>query len=90
MSKQRRGRKIFLDYIRNNRGATSVAAYSTRARPGAPVSAPVAWEELTPALRPAGLTVATLLPRLAQPDPWAEFGQVRQGITEKMRRAVGA
>ena len=46
MTKALRGGHIFIDYFRNSREATSIAAYSTRARPGAPVSAPVTWEEI--------------------------------------------
>ncbi len=51
MSKEKRKGKIFIDYLRNGRGATSIAAYSTRGRLGAPVSTPVSWDELTADLK---------------------------------------
>jgi len=60
MSKAARTGKIFIDYLRNGRGSSAVAPYSTRAKPGATVSAPIAWEELTSSLhsdhdrKPAG------------------------------------
>ena len=61
---QRRGR-IYLDYLRNVRGATAVAAYSLRARPGVPASTPLGWEELAQVDDPADLNYATVPERLA-------------------------
>jgi bifunctional non-homologous end joining protein LigD len=91
MPKAQRAGRIYIDYLRNQRGATSIAAYSTRSRPGAPVSAPLAWDELDSEVRGNTFTVESLpqrLDRLAA-DPWAEFAAVRQWITADMRRAVG-
>src|SRR5260370_6052919 len=65
MSKQLRRGKIYVDYLRNSRGATAVAAYSTRARPGAPVSTPLEWPELSDAIKPDHFNVDNLRQRLA-------------------------
>ncbi|MFO1061999.1 MAG: DNA ligase D [Dongiaceae bacterium] len=92
MSKARRRGRIFVDYLRNGRGATAIAPYSTRARPGATVATPLDWSELTDDLAPAAFTVATVPERLAATgfrDPWAEIGRVRQSLTVKARRALG-
>ena len=71
LAKVRREKKIFLDYLRNGRGATAVAPYSTRARAGAPVAVPIDWEELTTSLRPDAFNVRNLAERLRRVgDPW--------------------
>ena len=89
MAKKARGGKIYVDYLRNGRGATAVAAYSTRARPGAPVSTPVRWEELGPELTANRFTVANIGRRLAalKRDPWEGFFSSPQPIAEAIRAA---
>jgi bifunctional non-homologous end joining protein LigD len=73
-SKTARRRRIFVDYLRNGRGATAVVAYSARARAGAPVATPLAWNELGPEMRPDRFTVLNLLHRLAHiDDPWKDM-----------------
>lgn len=74
-TKAKRGGRIFVDYLRNGRGSTAVAPYSTRARPGAAVSMPVEWDELDQLAGAAAFTVANAPTRLAHldRDPWAEF-----------------
>lgn len=75
ITKSKRGGKILIDYLRNGRGSTAVAAYSSRARAGAPVSMPIAWEELKSITSGAYFTVATAPTRLAAraADPWRDF-----------------
>jgi bifunctional non-homologous end joining protein LigD len=84
MTKSIRGGKIFLDYLRNGRGATSVCAYSTRARAGAPLSVPVAWDELGPKLTPNKFTLLNIGRRLGglKRDPWADLGKVKQRLPQ--------
>jgi bifunctional non-homologous end joining protein LigD len=89
--KRTRKGKIFLDYLRNGRGATAVAPYSTRAREGATVSTPIDWSELTDDFDPKSLTVLTVPQRLASLGnqvPWHDYNQVKQGITAAMRKQV--
>jgi bifunctional non-homologous end joining protein LigD len=75
ITKSKRRGKILVDYLRNQRGATAVAAYSTRARPGAAVSMPLSWDELAPGIGPAYFTVENTPTRLQSlsADPWADF-----------------
>ncbi len=70
--KANRTNKIFIDWIRNGRGATSIAPYSIRAREGAGISMPLTWDELD-STTPNGITMAEALLRLSRPDPWAGF-----------------
>ncbi|HEY0651030.1 MAG TPA: hypothetical protein VGD44_24285, partial [Phenylobacterium sp.] len=83
--------KIFIDYIRNARGASAVASYSLRARPNFPVATPIAWEELR---KLSGgdafnrLTVVRRLETLAA-DPWDGLVSSSSELTAKMRRDVG-
>lgn len=88
MSKAKRKGKIFVDYLRNERGSTAIAPYSTRARKGAPVATPVSWEELA-SLDAANLFhIADMAGRLAEADPWAGSEGWRQSITKAMLKAV--
>jgi len=88
MSKARRTGRIFIDYLRNQRGSTSVAAYSTRAKAEAPVSTPLSWDELRPNVESTRYTVANLPLRLAslKADPWAKYAETRQRLPRRRRR----
>jgi bifunctional non-homologous end joining protein LigD len=86
-----RARKILIDYLRNNRTNTSIAAYSTRAKPCATVSVPVTWNELKPSLDPASFTIVTVPRRLAKlrRNPWADYHTAKQKLTRQMLKAMG-
>jgi bifunctional non-homologous end joining protein LigD len=85
LRKAERPGRIFIDYLRNGRSATSVAPYSVRARKGAPVSMPVEWDELG-ALKGANRTTVTnVRKQLEKDDPWAGFENDRVDL----RRVVG-
>ncbi|MFN8067155.1 MAG: non-homologous end-joining DNA ligase [Vicinamibacterales bacterium] len=81
-AKAGRERLMLIDYLRNNRTNTSVAAFSTRARHGAPVSVPLTWRELTTKLGPERFTMATVPARLrrATSDAWSGYFEVRQTL----------
>ncbi len=88
MAKSQREQRVFIDYLRNQLGATSIAPYSTRARPGATVSTPLRWDELSPELTPRDLHVRTVLERLSE-DAWAGYADLRQTISATILRELG-
>ncbi len=82
-TKSRRRRRIFVDYLRNGRGATAVASYSLRARPGAPVAMPLAWSQLGKLARPDAFTIRNVPQKLRRrrKDPWEGIDRVRQDLS---------
>ena len=82
IAKAKRKGKVLIDYLRNGRGATAIAPYSTRAKPGAPVAMPLHWEELTAKLKPSAFTVERVPARLKaqRTDPWRGFGEHRPAL----------
>jgi bifunctional non-homologous end joining protein LigD len=71
---ERRPGRIYIDYLRNARGATAIASYSTRARPGATVAMPLSWAEVESRVEPAAFQVISV-PRMlsSRDDPWRAF-----------------
>ncbi|MGY6272250.1 DNA ligase D [Achromobacter denitrificans] len=92
MSKARRQGRIFVDYLRNGNGATAIAAYSARARGGAPVSMPIGWDALEPGrdLRGAAYNIRNAL-SLAQElgDPWRGYEAARKAVGPRMLKKLG-
>jgi bifunctional non-homologous end joining protein LigD len=92
MAKVRREGKVFVDYLRNSETASAVSAFSARARPGAGVSTPLGWDELSAVedLRQK-FTVQSVPQRLAalKKDPWADYAKTRQSITAAMWKSLG-
>lgn len=80
---ERKGR-IFVDYLRNERGSTAIAPFSTRARKGLPCAVPVGWDEV-PGLKAANtFDIEAAAERAAGPDPWTGYGRLRQRLSEAL------
>ncbi|MFW3176028.1 DNA ligase D [Xanthomonas phaseoli] len=81
-TKRLRNKRIFVDYLRNGRGATAVASYSLRGRPGAPVALPLAWSDLSKLQRADAFTLRDVPEKLRRrrKDPWADMDRIRQNL----------
>ena len=92
MSKAKRKGKIFIDYLRNGRGSTAIAPYSTRARPGALIATPLSWAELEGGAKPQDFGMEAVIARVTKrfKDPWKDLLTTKQGITEKTIKSLMA
>jgi bifunctional non-homologous end joining protein LigD len=88
---QNRIGRIFVDYLRNGRGATTAAAFSARARPGLGVSVPLKWSELKRLKAANQWNIFTVHERLAKlrEDPWKDYAKTKQTLAEAMKRLGG-
>jgi bifunctional non-homologous end joining protein LigD len=77
MSKSKRRNKIFLDYLRNTRGATAVAPYSPRANSEASVSLPISWQDVKKNIKADAFDIKSALKNLKN-DPWKNYFNVKQ------------
>lgn len=87
-SKAARKGRIYVDYLRNDRGSTAVGAYCVRARQGLPVATPIEWRQATEDLRPADYNIDTV-GKVALPKEWRDARTWRQGLDAGKLRAVG-
>jgi len=90
-AKRLRKDRIYVDYLRNGRGATAVASYSLRSRPGAPVAVPLRWEELGKVRSGAAFDIHSVPKRLARlkKDPWDGIDTLRQDLAAVNRKLAG-
>tara|TARA_R110002051_G_scaffold157734_5_gene229313 strand:- start:5261 stop:5755 length:495 start_codon:yes stop_codon:yes gene_type:complete len=84
LSKKARKGKLFIDYLRNERGSTAIAPYSTRAREGAPVAVPVTWEEVESLTAANGFSLEAAVER-SRDNAWPSYGKLRQSLPKSVR-----
>jgi bifunctional non-homologous end joining protein LigD len=89
MSKAKRKGRIFIDYLRNQRGATAIAPYSTRARSTATIATPVSWRELASIQSSGAFTLKDMARRLSEPDPWSDYDAHAVSLTKGVRAKLG-
>jgi bifunctional non-homologous end joining protein LigD len=80
--------RIFIDYLRNGKTATTIAAFSARARPGLGVSVPVAWRELSGLEAANPWNIANVFDRLKRQraDPWKDYAKTKQTLDAALRK----
>ena len=86
--KAKRTGRMFVDYLRNERGSTAIGPFSTRARKGCPVAVPVSWQELETLERANGFSLETAADRAREKDAWPDYFKLTQSITKGMVEAV--
>lgn len=89
MSKSKRNNRIFIDYLRNERGASAIAPYSPRASKGAPLAWPVTWERLAELDSAQPITLDQAAEAVQQPDPWEGYAELRQSLRKHSLKALG-
>ncbi|MDR5771602.1 MULTISPECIES: DNA ligase D [unclassified Caballeronia] len=91
MGMQNRKDKIFIDYLRNNRGSSTVAAFSLRSRPGLGASMPIAWDEIDEVTSGDQWNIGNVAERMnsLRADPWADYAKGRQRLTAAMKKQLG-
>jgi bifunctional non-homologous end joining protein LigD len=90
-AKRERAQRIFIDYLRNAEGATAIAPYSVRARPGAPVATPLHWDEVAGRMKPERFHAGNIARRMQglRSDPWQPLRRKSQTLTAAMKRQLG-
>ncbi|HEY8575796.1 MAG TPA: DNA ligase D [Devosia sp.] len=88
MSKAKRKGRMFVDYLRNERGSTAVAPWSSRSREGAPAAVPVSWEELDTIKAANQFSLPAAAERAKQPDPWPDYFTLNQSVTPAMLKKL--
>jgi len=90
LSKASRKGRLFVDYLRNERGSTAICPWSIRSREGAPVAVPLAWDEVPKLKKANGFALAAAVGRAKDKGAWADYFELKQTPTAKMLNAVGA
>lgn len=88
LSKARRKGRLFIDYLRNERGSTAICPWSTRSREGAPCAVPVSWDEIETLASASAFDIGHAAARAGWKDPWPGYFKLDQSITKGMVNAV--
>lgn len=90
MHESKRGKRVFIDWLRNAWSATGVAPYAVRAKPGAPVATPISWEELS-RVTPQQYTIKNIFQRISRvKDPWKDMQKKACALTQARKKLKSA